>query len=105
PEGDSSLVPMPDLILMDLNMPKVSGLELLRKLRSSTRFKQVPIAICTSSNSPEDREEAMSLGIDGYIAKPIELKSFLEGVGAAVRDILAANCPAPLQVKSNKSGR
>lgn len=86
---NSSLFPVPDLVLLDLNMPKVGGLELLRNLRESVRFKKVLVAICTSSSSPQDREEAMSLGANGYIRKPIELEPFLKDVGQAVKDILA----------------
>jgi len=92
-EGDASQIPMPDLIVLDLNMPSVGGLKLLRTIRESSRFKQVPVAICTSSKSLRDREEAMSLGADGYISKPIQLEPFLEKVGGAVRDILASRFP------------
>lgn len=94
PKETASSFPVPDLVLLDLNMPRVDGLELLRKFRENERFKQVLIAICTSSSSPQDQEDAMSLGANAYIRKPIELEPFLNDVGQAVKEILDRRKPA-----------
>ena len=111
PKEDEGSFPVPDLVMLDLNMPRVDGLELLRKFRESIRYKQVPVAICTSSSSPQDQEEAMSLGASAFIHKPIELEPFLNDVGQAVKDILEGRRPARCKpsgaagVRSASNGR
>ncbi len=102
---DESQVPIPDLVLLDLNMPRVDGLELLRRFRENERFKQVLIAICTSSSSPQDEADAMSLGANAYIRKPVELEPFLQEVGQAVKDILDGRKPAPCKASGRVQAR
>jgi DNA-binding response OmpR family regulator len=78
----------PQLILLDLNLPRVDGSLLLRQIRAHPVLSQVPIAILTSSQSPADEEEVLSMGAERFIRKPSGLEEFLTSVGGAVRDLL-----------------
>ena len=78
----------PDLIILDLNLPKVSGLELLPAIRANPDYAPVPVMILTSSHSPYDRQQAMELGATSYVTKPIALDDFLRVVGGAVHALL-----------------
>lgn len=77
----------PDLFIIDLNLPKVPGLELVRMLRLNPRYKDVPVAVLSSSDIQKDKNEAMRLGASHYICKPLRLKDFLS-LGAIFRTLL-----------------
>lgn len=70
----------PKIILLDLKMPKVSGLEVLRILKSDERTKAIPIIILTSSSEDKDIREGYDLGANSYIVKPVGFESFLKAV-------------------------
>lgn len=70
----------PKIILLDLKMPKVSGLEVLRTLKSDERTKAIPIIILTSSSEDKDIREGYKLGANSYIVKPVGFESFLKAV-------------------------
>jgi CheY-like chemotaxis protein len=72
----------PDLILMDMNLPGASGLELVTELRADARFGAVPIVALTAHAMRGDRERFLAAGCSGYIAKPIETGSFAAQVRA-----------------------
>ncbi|AYB29096.1 response regulator [Chryseolinea soli] len=66
---------IPDFILLDLNMPKMNGFELLRWIRANARWKDIKVFILTTSDEPEDKAEALRLGVSGFITKPLKLDS------------------------------
>lgn len=78
----------PDLILLDLNLPKIEGLDVLRSLRSLPGLDRVPIGILTSSQSPQDQAKAEAAGANRYIQKPTSLDDFLQEVGGAIHELL-----------------
>ena len=77
----------PDLIMLDLNMPKRSGGEVLTSLRAQPHCRTLPVIVLTSSDSPTDREEALRLGATCYIRKPTSLDEFLN-IGASIKELL-----------------
>jgi two-component system, response regulator len=66
----------PRVVLLDLKLPKVGGLEVLRRLKSDERARNIPIVIFTSSNEAKDRNEGYRLGTNSYIVKPFDADSF-----------------------------
>jgi len=72
--------PLPKLILLDLKLPKVDGLEVLRRLRAEDRLRLVPIVALTTSRQERDVIESYSLGVNSYIVKPIDFDKFVDTV-------------------------
>jgi CheY-like chemotaxis protein len=70
------------LILLDLNMPKMGGIEFLQEIRSDPQLKATPVVIMTTSNQDKDRVEAYNLNVAGYILKPVTFSSFIELMAA-----------------------
>jgi two-component system response regulator len=70
----------PHVVLLDLKLPKVSGFEVLRAMRSDPRTKLLPVVILTSSIEEQDRVEGYGLGANSYVRKPVEFNSFIEAV-------------------------
>jgi CheY-like chemotaxis protein len=71
---------MPQLILLDLKMPRMDGLEVLRHIRSDERTKLLPVVVLTTSNEEKDRIQSYANGINSYIRKPVDFKQFTEAV-------------------------
>ena len=71
---------MPDLILMDIMMPKMDGLEATRIIKADEKTKHIPIIALTSYAMKGDREKTIAAGCDGYIAKPIDIKEVLKAI-------------------------
>ena len=67
----------PEVILLDLNMPKMNGIEFLKKLRSDPTFNSTHVLVLTTSNSYEDKLETFKLNIAGYILKPLKIDEFI----------------------------
>lgn len=65
----------PDVILLDLNMPKMNGIEFLATLRKSERWKGIKVFVLTTSEEREDKEQTKKLGVSGYIVKPLKLNN------------------------------
>jgi DNA-binding response OmpR family regulator len=78
--------PRPHILLLDLNLPKVDGFEVLRRIRASEKYKHLPVLIITSSDSPADRSESAKLGA-GYFRKPPDYEEFLK-IGLALKRLL-----------------
>ncbi|MEM8502388.1 MAG: response regulator, partial [Cyanobacteria bacterium P01_D01_bin.1] len=80
-KGEHQEVEMPKerrLVLLDLNMPKMGGLELLRKIRKDPALRSTPVIVLTTSNQEKDRMEAYDLNVAGYLLKPVTFGSFFE---------------------------
>jgi len=69
--------PVPVVILLDINLPKVDGLEVLRRLRAHPRFGTIPVVMLTTSAEHEDVQTAYALGANSYIVKPVDFDKFL----------------------------
>ena len=70
--------PLPICILLDLRMPKMNGLEVLRRLKSHPKFSTIPVVILTTSSEDGDIEEAYKLGCNSYIVKPVDFDKFVD---------------------------
>ncbi len=75
---DPSSAPRPDVILLDLNLPRMGGHEVLRRLKLDPRFKSVPIIVLTTSGRPDDVRQAYEEGANAYLLKPVEFARFTE---------------------------
>jgi CheY-like chemotaxis protein len=71
---------LPKLVLLDLRMPKVDGLEVLRKIKADERTNKIPIVVLTSSKEDKDIVESYNLGVNSYVSKPVEFEEFTEAV-------------------------
>jgi CheY-like chemotaxis protein len=81
--GASPLVPQRRrIILLDLNMPKMGGIEFLRELRADDQLKSTPVIVLTTSDEDNDKVEAYNLNVAGYLLKPVTFSSFLESMAA-----------------------
>ena len=70
----------PAVILLDLKLPKVSGIEVLRQIRFDDHLKQIPVVVLTSSQEESDRTESYKLGVNAYVVKPIDFHKFIDAV-------------------------
>jgi two-component system response regulator len=72
---------LPAVVLLDLKLPKVSGIEVLRRIRSEPRTRRLPVVVLTSSRLERDRDQVYDLGANSYITKPVDFEKFCEAVG------------------------
>ena len=70
----------PKVIFLDLKLPKISGLEVLRRIKDDPRTKTTPVVVLTSSKEPRDVTESYQLGVNSYIVKPVHFEAFMEAV-------------------------
>ena len=91
--GRSSAVAAPKLVLLDVHMPKVDGIEVLRRVRSDERTKMLPVVIMTSSNQDRDIIESYQLGVNSYIVKPVRFDAFVDTAARVGMYWLLLNCP------------
>jgi two-component system, response regulator len=90
------LTVMPQVTLLDLKLPKVDGLEVLRQLRANELTHLLPVVILTSSNDEQDRVNGYGLGANSYVRKPIDFSQFIEAVRQLGLYWLLLNEPAPV---------
>lgn len=79
-ERDSSITEIPKIILLDLNMPKMGGIEFLREIRKDEKLKNISVFVMTTSNEDKDKVDAYNLNVAGYILKPLSMERFIEAV-------------------------
>ena len=70
----------PKLVLLDIKMPKVDGIEVLRRLKADVSTQKIPVVVMTSSNEERDVVESYRLGVNSYIVKPVQFEAFMETV-------------------------
>src|SRR5205823_6595315 len=75
--GKEKISPLPRIILLDINMPKMNGLEFLKEMRNDPDIKGISVFVLTTSNDDKDKVEAYNYNIAGYIIKPITFESFV----------------------------
>ena len=91
-DGDG---PRPALILLDLNLPKVGGLEVLRRMQADARTRLIPVVVLTSSKQEEDILDSYRSGANAYVRKPVNFSDFADAVRALGEFWLLLNEPAP----------
>lgn len=70
--------PLPAVILLDINLPRINGLEVLQQLKAHPRFRRIPVVVLTSSREDRDLKAAYDLGVSSYIEKPVSFNKFIE---------------------------
>lgn len=85
----------PDVVLLDLKLPRVDGLEVLRRVRSDQRTRRVPIVVMTSSREATDIARCYELGANSYVRKPVQFSEFVQTIHQVGAYWLRLNQPAP----------
>lgn len=80
-DGHDSIIPAPKVLLLDVNMPKMNGLELLEKIRGDENLKSLSVFMLTTSDDDSDKLRAHNLNVAGYIIKPVNFEKFVTAVG------------------------
>ena len=89
----------PAVVLLDLKMPKVDGLEVLKRMRADERLRRTPVVILTSSREERDIVESYQLGVNAYVVKPVDFKEFIEAVKSLGLFWAVLNEPPPGSVQ------
>jgi len=71
---------VPAVVLLDLKMPKISGLEVLRQIKADANLKMIPVVVLSSSAEEQDVVESYKLGVNAYVVKPVDIQQFLEAI-------------------------
>ena len=92
--GDgTSRPPLPRVVLLDLKLPRVGGLEVLARLREEERTRTLPVVVLISSREEPDVRKAYALGVNSYVVKPVEFEKFVDAVGKVGQYWLLLNLP------------
>ena len=94
-DGDGDGRPRPALVLLDLNLPKIGGLEVLRRMRADERTRLIPVVVLTSSKLEEDILDSYRNGANAYVRKPVNFSDFAEAVRTLGVFWLLLNEPVP----------
>lgn len=87
--------PLPAVVLLDLKLPRIDGMEVLRRIRSNERTRLLPVVMLTSSREERDLVEGYNLGVNSYVRKPVDFKQFTEAVRQLGLYWLLVNEPPP----------
>ena len=88
----------PDLLLVDIKMPRMDGIEVLRRIRSDPKFKLLPVIMVTSSLEEKDLIESYKLGANSYVVKPVDIVQFIEAIKVLGQYWAGINEPPPMHV-------
>ena len=88
----------PAVILLDIKMPKMDGIEVLKQIRANKKFKLIPIIMVTSSREEKNLVESYELGANSYVVKPIDIVQFIEAIKTLGQFWAIINVPAPIQL-------
>jgi two-component system response regulator len=88
------VAPPPRVVLLDLKLPKITGLDVLKRIRSDERLRTLPVVVLTSSREEPDIARAYALGANSYIVKPVDFEQFIKAVGEAGLYWMLLNQPA-----------
>jgi CheY-like chemotaxis protein len=92
----------PSVVLLDLKMPKLDGIEVLRKMKSDPRLKTIPVVMMTSSREEQDLIRSYELGVNAYVVKPVGFQEFVEAVKqVGVFWVMLNEPPLPVKPKAD----
>jgi len=97
--SDRNSFPLPSIVLLDLKMPGISGLDVLRKVKSTAEIKRLPVIILTSSKEEGDRAMSYDLGANSYLVKPVSFDGFIEVVIKVTDYWISLNVEPPINGK------
>ncbi|HMP77477.1 MAG TPA: response regulator [Kiritimatiellia bacterium] len=94
-DGAPSHAPLPRAVFLDLKLPRVDGLDVLKRLRGNARTRTLPVVVLTSSRELKDIQACYAMGVNSYIVKPVQFELFSEAVRSAGLYWLGINQPSP----------
>jgi DNA-binding response OmpR family regulator len=98
-EGNSRATENPAVMLLDLKLPKINGLEVLQQIRSDERLKMIPVVVLTSSHEEKDMIRSYQLGVNAYVVKPVDFHEFVNAVKELGVFWAVINEPPPGSIK------
>ncbi len=93
---DRAGAPLPRLVLLDLKLPRIDGIDVLRRVRADERTRLVPVVVFSASREEEDLRRSLQLGANAYLRKPVDFAEFVDAARILVSFWIFLNQPAPL---------